>query len=695
MTDQAQQTADHPAGGKRALLIAAALIASVVAVVTHGPDDSVDAADPSLVAVSPARVLETRSGPGNMTIDGLSQGVGRVAAGSDTPVMIRQRGGVSSTAAAVVANIAVINPSGPGFITIYPCGTPRPIAASANFAGSDVRAKFVLSQIATDGTICIYSSAETHLALDVSGYLPAGGWATSLTPSRVVESRTGPSASMTIDGQVQGGGVFPANQTIPIPIAGRAGIPLDAAAVFLDVVAVRPVGPGFITVFPCGAPVPNAASVNFGGGDVVSNAVLATVGTSGQVCLRSSAATDVVIDVTGYAPAGTPTISPARLLETRTTPGLATIDGQFLGTGAIPMNAPYSFNVPGRGGVSTDADAAFLNVVVVNPTQSGYLTVFPAPCATEAGSAAPNAASLTFKAGEVTANAVLAKVGVGGLVCVQPSVEAHVVVDVTGFVAAPPTTTTTTTVPPVPSPSFFGFDVSALLRLDTGTRTATAIGPPGAPSKGGLATSPTGTLYAATNSPVAPGATLVTIDATTGVETTVAVNSDLSSIAALEFNAAGVLYGTTFFGGFVTVDTSTGAITMIGTTVSGGPHVQDLALDGSGKLYGALFDPGNPMTGTPGSRKLVTIDTATGAATEVAVFSVPNPDTDGDGDVDGQDYDPTVAGVEGIAFDSDGTLFGGSCRGHFFNIDVANAQISNVKSYSGGGPCFRDMELVR
>jgi hypothetical protein len=43
--------------------------------------------------------------------------------------------------------------------------------------------------------------------------------------------------------------------------------------------------------------------VNYAGGDVVPNAVLASIGTGGKVCIYNLAATDLVVDVNGYVPA--------------------------------------------------------------------------------------------------------------------------------------------------------------------------------------------------------------------------------------------------------------------------------------------------------------------------------------------------------------------------------------------------------
>jgi hypothetical protein len=56
-------------------------------------------------------------------------------------------------------------------------------------------------------------------------------------------------------------------------------------------------------VFPCGTRRPNAASVNYVGGDVVANAVFAKIGEGGKVCVFTLAETDLVIDVNGYTSA--------------------------------------------------------------------------------------------------------------------------------------------------------------------------------------------------------------------------------------------------------------------------------------------------------------------------------------------------------------------------------------------------------
>ena len=121
-------------------------------------------------------------------------------------------------------------------------------------------------------------------------------------------------------------------------------------------------------------------------------------------------------------------LTPARLFDSRG-PGL-TVDGLASGSGARPAGSITEVQVAGRGCVPADATAVVLNVTVVQPAASGYASVFPC------GEAVPNASNLNFAAGQNVPNAVVAKVGAGGTVCVFAEVPFDLLVDVNGFVPA-------------------------------------------------------------------------------------------------------------------------------------------------------------------------------------------------------------------------------------------------------------------
>jgi hypothetical protein len=116
----------------------------------------------------PARLLETRVG--ESTVDGMSAGIGRRSAGSVTELTVAGRGGVPEDASAVMLDVVAVLPDAAGHLTVYPCGTPRPLASSLNYAPGQVIANSVFTGIGTDGTVCIYTYATTDLIADVTGH---------------------------------------------------------------------------------------------------------------------------------------------------------------------------------------------------------------------------------------------------------------------------------------------------------------------------------------------------------------------------------------------------------------------------------------------------------------------------------------------------------------------------------------------
>lgn len=370
----------------------------------------------------PARLLETR--PGLNTVDGRFNGLGTVQAGTTTQLEVAGRGGVPANATAAVLNVTAVSPRSAGYLTIFPCGSARPNASSVNFGVGQTVPNAVMTRLGAGGTVCIYSQATVDLLVDVNGFFTGEQAFSSLNPARVVETRAG---LATVDGQFNGIGAQPAGTTLEFVVAGRGGVPADASSVALNVTAVDARNPGFLTVYPCGTPRPNASSVNFTTGQTVANAVVSRVGVGGRVCIFTQAATDLIVDVNGWFGASSPFVSvvPARLLESR--PGLSTVDGVLNGTGPSQAGSIRQVSVLGRGGVAPNATAVVLNVTVTSPTSAGFVTVFPC------GSALPNASNLNFSVGQTVPNAVVSKVGTNGQVCIFTQATTDLIVDVNGF----------------------------------------------------------------------------------------------------------------------------------------------------------------------------------------------------------------------------------------------------------------------
>ena len=101
-------------------------------------------------------------------------GIGVRGAGSVTEVSVAGRGGVPGDALAVVLNVTVVEPRGSGFVTVWPCGSKMPLASNLNFVAGQVVPNAVLSKVGVGGKVCVFSSAATHLVVDVNGFFPAG-----------------------------------------------------------------------------------------------------------------------------------------------------------------------------------------------------------------------------------------------------------------------------------------------------------------------------------------------------------------------------------------------------------------------------------------------------------------------------------------------------------------------------------------
>ena len=201
----------------------------------------------------------------------------------------------------------------------------------------------------------------------------AGSFVPLDAPQRLLDTRTG---TATADGQFAGTGRQPAGSTLRLHVSGRVGVPAGADAEVLNLTAVDPTDAGFLTVFPCSAGRPNASNLNYAPSTNVANAVITKLGTNGDVCIYTFAATDLVADAAGYLPAGSyvPLGAPQRLLDTRA--GAATADGQFAGTGRLAAGSTMALHVAGRVGLAAGAGVVVLNLTAVDPSDAGFLTMF-------------------------------------------------------------------------------------------------------------------------------------------------------------------------------------------------------------------------------------------------------------------------------------------------------------------------------
>jgi hypothetical protein len=207
------------------------------------------------------------------------------------------RGGVAKDATSVVLNVTATDASAAGFVTVYPCGTTRPLASNLNIAAGQTVANLVVTGVGSKGAVCIYSQASVHVVADVGGSFTAAGRFTGLTPARLADTRPG---QTTVDGRSLPGQILPAGATLTVRVTGRGDVSSAATTAVLNVTATNPQVAGYLTVYPCGIQRPLASNVNYVAGQTAPNAVISRVGADGEICVYSSQATDVIVDVTGY-----------------------------------------------------------------------------------------------------------------------------------------------------------------------------------------------------------------------------------------------------------------------------------------------------------------------------------------------------------------------------------------------------------
>jgi hypothetical protein len=121
-------------------------------------------------------------------------------------------------------------------------------------------------------------------------------------------------------------------------------------------------------------------------------------------------------------PMGLTTLTPSRIVNTRPTGKVGTLDG---------TGAPLTINVYGKGGLpSSGISAVALNVTVVDSeagNSGGYVTVYP--CA----NGRPDSSNLNFITGQIIPNSVIAPVDTQGNVCFYVYGKAHILADVSGY----------------------------------------------------------------------------------------------------------------------------------------------------------------------------------------------------------------------------------------------------------------------
>ncbi|HWL42447.1 MAG TPA: hypothetical protein VNQ73_05845 [Ilumatobacter sp.] len=348
---------------------------------------------------APYRLVDTRIG----------QGAKRLTGGKVTRIAV-----ADPDVSAVSANFVAVGASAAGYLTAYNCTDERPTSSMLGYQPGQAIAN--QSVVPLDrGALCLFSKADVDVVIDVNGTYrdTAGAGFVPIQPRRVyhTESLGRPLA----DGEERA-----------IQIAGN-GAPYGAEAVALNVTAVGPTAAGFVRVYPCGAPSSSEIStINYLPGDIRPNSVVVPLDGAGRVCVRSKAATNLIVDITGYFADQGLTFQPMvplRMFDSREhQPELNSI------TAGAAARADQVLRVPIAGvrGVPAGAKAVTVNLTATQAEAATYLTAFPC-------GARPTASNLNAVPTQVSvANGAVVQLSPDGELCVYVKNPVHVIIDVNG-----------------------------------------------------------------------------------------------------------------------------------------------------------------------------------------------------------------------------------------------------------------------
>jgi hypothetical protein len=299
------------------------------------------------VPITPCRVVDTRIS------NGTSFGAPSLVAGQQRSFQLANSScHLPPTAlaggGAISINVTAIPVAGHpvSYVTLWGTSATEPqtpLVSTLNAPTGTVTANASVVTInpSTSESVSVYSSDNTDLILDITGYFalsslaPSGLSLYTLAPCRVLDTR-------------ESSGAFQGELTIPLATGNDCSVPASAQAYVVNA-AVVPSGPlDFLTLWPDGMPQPVVSTLNAPDAFVTSNMAIVST-TNGSIDAFATSATQLILDVSDYF-AGAPGPAVAFLGDQITA-------GMF--TPAFQAQHPLWINRAAPGETSTQTLAAF------------------------------------------------------------------------------------------------------------------------------------------------------------------------------------------------------------------------------------------------------------------------------------------------------------------------------------------------
>lgn len=341
-------------------MLVAALAASLLAVGIDGGAsprsqpvaDAAATGASSFVAIAPCRLADTRRDLGFVRVD------------ASTATVSTDACGLPENATSVIVSTTIVDPGDRGWLVAYPSGRQRQTAATLNWRAGDTRANTATVAIGDDRRIAVHRTGtfdDGAVIVDVVGaFVPAesatsGRFEPQPTARRLLDTRSGP--------RPEAGSTL----TIALP----PGVAADAAALAVNITAVRNATGGFVSAYPAGTERPGTSVLNSDSANQFRAAATVVPVTADGFEVYVSADTHVIVDVTGsFTGPSAPDssdglfvpVNPSRLRDTRSEPNPIHRDGTI------------DVALPPLGRVA----AAAYSVTLIAPGRNGYLTTHAA-----------------------------------------------------------------------------------------------------------------------------------------------------------------------------------------------------------------------------------------------------------------------------------------------------------------------------
>ncbi|MDO3703825.1 choice-of-anchor D domain-containing protein [Micromonospora sp. C28SCA-DRY-2] len=248
-----------------------------------------------LQPVAPLRLFDSRSDWGS-----------KLPAGDQVRLAVNYGPEANARMRAVVVNITAVSPSASGFLTAWNGEWPEPPTSTVNYATGSVTPNLAVVPVrrcydcpwgAELPTFGVYTHKDSHVIVDIVGFIDDGGLANGLrfdpkTPTRIVDSRIG-----------QGLPTNPGPAVIGTVTTPGSVVTDSTRALALNVTAVSPTASTYLKLWPngvTGIDRPDVSNLNAAAGQTVANAAVTLIGpTDAFNVYNHSGTTGVVADVVG------------------------------------------------------------------------------------------------------------------------------------------------------------------------------------------------------------------------------------------------------------------------------------------------------------------------------------------------------------------------------------------------------------